>query len=200
VRIGGYGSTPALRAFLKDEGFEMVIDATHPFAEKMSGSIIAATTDLNLPLIRVCRPAWEQPAGANWVEVAHLGHAMKIVPRRTNMLVTLGTSVTDDLFPFVKTNLVVRMIERPKHALPKRVQLIIARPPFTLEGELALMQEHGITHLLTKNSGGDQTRAKIDAAAQLELTTYIIPRPELGAAREVATVDEAVRLVQDAAS
>ena len=200
VRIGGYGPIPALRAFLRDEGFEMIIDATHPFAEKMSSSIISATEELNLPLIRLCRPDWEKPDGAEWVEVASPEHAFKIVPKRTNMLVTVGASVADFPFFLVRTNLVLRMIERPKYILPGRVQLITARPPFTLEGELALMRNYGITHLLTKNSGGDQTRAKIDAAAQLGLTTYIIPRPRLGVAREVATVAEAVDLVQDAAS
>jgi precorrin-6A/cobalt-precorrin-6A reductase len=95
--------------------------------------------------------------------------------------------------------LVVRLIEPPELPLPRHARLILSRPPYTLAGERALFEREGITHLVTKNSGGEQTRAKLDAAQALGVEVIMVERPAYGPAREVGTVDEAVLALLPAA-
>lgn len=201
VRIGGFGDVPRLRAYLKDEAFALIIDATHPFAEKMSNAIAQASADLGLPLIRLCRPAWQKPEGATWITVHDLEQAYDKLPPDAVLLVTIGQKVLGPNAHKPRCKRVIRLIELPERESGPADVVILDRPPFTVENEKKLMQEHGITHLLTKNSGGDQTRAKIDAAAALNIPVLMIPRPALPpVAREVDHVDAAIALVQEASS
>lgn len=197
VRTGGYGTVPALRAYLHENGFDYVVDATHPFAEKMSVAIVAAIALTDIPMLRLYRPAWDKPEGAIWIEVGSVNEAGDLLPGDAVILVTAGQGDFDEMrFPQTCKR-IVRLIEPPAHTSTGNDKIIIDRPPYTVSGELALMREQGVTHLLTKNSGGAQTRAKIDAAAELGITTIMVQRPVLPpVAREVETVTEAFAIIQ----
>lgn len=197
VRTGGYGTVPALRTYLDENGFDYIVDATHPFAEKMSQTILGAIALSDIAMLRLCRPAWQKPEGAIWIEVQTVGEVSKLVPDDAVLLITSGHGEFDGMgFP-PSCKRLVRLIEPPNHTSSSNDQIILDRPPYTVAGELALMREYGVTHLLSKNAGGAQTRAKIDAATKLGITTYMVQRPALPpAAREVETVTEALAIIQ----
>lgn len=200
VRIGGYGDIPRLRAYLSDAGFDAIVDATHPFAESMSGSIVTVCEMLGLPLVRLCRPPWEKPEGAEWIAVDSAEIAYRQIPEDAVLLDTTGQKSLA-FVPGAKFKRIIRLIEKPDQVSSGNDTIILDRPPYTVEGEAALMREYGVTHLLSKNAGGDQTRAKIDAASALGISVFMVRRPALpDVACEVETVEAAIAALHDLSS
>ncbi len=200
LRVGGFGGVGALKEFFAANGFDWIVDATHPFAENMSAQLVDAAKLAGVPLLRLLRPAWEKPSGSVWVDVADIAKAFARLPKGAVVLITSGHDGLDHCAAHKTSRFVVRLIEAPKAPLPDNCTLLIARPPYTLDGEMALMRAQGITHMIAKNAGGMQTRAKIDAAAALEVVTLMIERQPLPAAREVTNVDQALAVLQEARS
>jgi len=200
VRTGGYGDIARLRAYIREQGFGLIVDATHPFAETMSGSIVTVCEMLGLPLIRLCRPPWEKPEGAEWIAVDSAEDAYRQLPEDAVLLDTTGQKSLG-FVPGAKFKRIIRLIEKPDHHASGHDTIILDRPPYTVAGETALMREHGVTHLLSKNAGGDQTRAKIDAAAALGIPVFMVRRPALpDVACAVESVDEAIAALHDLSS
>lgn len=187
VRMGGFGGKEGLAAYLKSSLIEMVVDATHPFAAEISANALAAAADAQVPLIRLERPAWAEPSGAIWIEVGSTLDAVNALPRGARVLLTVGRQDLGDFLAHTSAHFVARMIEVPP-GLPEDWDVIAARGPFTLEGETELMEEHAITHLVTKNSGGAQVEAKLAAATQLSIPIIVIRRPRLPKAETVDSV------------
>jgi precorrin-6A/cobalt-precorrin-6A reductase len=162
--------------------FDAIVDATHPFATKISQA--AAKTDK--PLLRLERPGFEERPGDNWRRVKDARDAVTLVGER--VFLTIGHAAT----AFAETNAwcLIRAITPPPPPLPRRHELILARGPFSLEGELALLDR--VDTLVTKDSGGDRT--KLDAARQLGVAVIVIRRPSKTPA--VATVDEALAWIR----
>ena len=196
VRHGGFGGARQLTEFIEQNGFDRVVDATHPYAQKMSNQVVLAMKPVSAPLLRLIRAEWQKPDGAIWVNVPDANMAMQQLPDICVPFLSLGHKEIGGISNWPNNKCVVRLIEPPVAPLHQNVDLILARPPYTLEDELALMRMHKITHLLTKNSGGSQTRAKIDAAALLNIKTFVVARPTLAEAREVSSVDAAIALLQ----
>ena len=190
-RIGGFGGACGLADWLRADGTEALVDATHPYALQISRHAALAAADVGIPLLRIDRPAWTARAGDRWMHVdtteaaaAALGPA----PRR--VLLTVGSK---GLAPFRQERMhryLVRCIDPPDpHRLPDGAALLLARGPFTLEGETALLAEHRIERLVSKNSGGKATAPKLEAARRLGVTVVMIDRPsEAGGATDVPTV------------
>lgn len=200
LRVGGFGGVDALKGFFAANGVDWVVDATHPFAENMSAQLVAAAELAGVPLLRLLRPAWEKPSGAEWIDVPDIGSAFALIPEGAGVLITSGHDGLDHCAAQKTSRFVVRLIETPMAPLPGNCTLLIARPPYTFDGEMALMRAQGITHMIAKNAGGMQTRAKIDAAAALDVVTLMIGRQPLPAAREVSSVDQALAVLQEARS
>ena len=197
VRIGGFGGIAALAGFLETERFDWTIDATHPFAARMSQQILVAAEQVKTPFLRLIRPGWQKPSNAQWIDVPDIPAAFTSVPRNAVVLVTSGHEGLTYCGQQKTSRFVVRLIEQPDIALPDNTELLIARPPYTFDGEVALMRDYGITHMIAKNAGGMQTQAKIDAAAALDIVTLMVRRPTLPAAREVSSVDQAFAVLQE---
>ena len=195
LRVGKFGGIPGLVGYLRAVGIERLVDATHPYAGLISINAVAASQQSGVPLVRFMRPAWVEPAGAGWIQVADLKAAADHLPSGATVLVTTGHDGLDALLARDDCRFVVRLIEEPGIALPRHAKLLLSRPPYRLEDEVALFRREGITHLVTKNSGGGATAAKLDAAQQVGAQVVMIARPVYGPAREVGTVDEAVRAV-----
>ena len=192
ARVGGFGGIDGLCAYLKDEGVSIVVDATHPFAAQMSRHAAAAADMAQIPLVRLDRPAWSAGPGDIWQSFGALDEAAAALPAGSNAFLSVGRK---DISRFThRTDLfaLVRMIEPPAQPLPRHWQLILARPPQSAEDEIALMEKHRITHLVTKNSGGTRAFAKINAARRLELPVLMIRRPELPQTETAATVAEMI--------
>lgn len=177
VRSGGFGGAEGLVDFLKAERIEAVIDATHPFAAVMSAHAHEAALAAKVLLLRFERKAWVQQPGDKWLPATSMEHAASLLPKGARVMVTTGRKNLRQLFVREDLSGVIRCIEPPEHALPLAWVLLLDRPPHPLQAELALFRMHGITHLLTKNAGGDATRAKLDAARELGLPVLMIERP-----------------------
>lgn len=197
LRVGKFGGIPGLVGYLRATKVDRLVDATHPYAGLISINAVAAAQQTGVPLVRFMRPEWVEPDGADWRQVQSLDAAAEALPSGASVLVTTGHEGLATLVARDDCRFVVRLIEEPESALPRHARLILSRPPHILEDEIALMRREGITHLVTKNSGGDATRAKLDAARQAGVEVIMIARPVYGPAREVGSVDDAVAAVTE---
>lgn len=198
VRKGGFGGTEGLVKYLRETGIALVVDATHPFAAGMSRSAAEACDATGLPLLRVERPPWEPGPGDEWRMVADWEAAAAALPEGACVLLTVGGG---EIAPFLKrtdVSIVARMIEPPPIPVPGHCDILLSRPPFTLEDEIALMKERGIDVLVTKNAGGEATAAKLDAARALRLPVIMITRPRKPPVPGAATVESMLALIERA--
>jgi len=193
-RVGGFGGVEGLAAFVRKEGFGGIIDATHPFAAQMSRNAFEAARALGMPLLRLERPAW--PSVLAWREVEDLAAAASALPIGARVFLTVGSlslgafTARDDIW------CLTRSIEPPVQ-LPPNGEVVLQRPPFSLQNELDLMARYKITHLVSKNAGGAATRAKLGAAAQSGVQVIMVKRPRLPTVLTVETVAEAVKWVEN---
>jgi precorrin-6A/cobalt-precorrin-6A reductase len=195
VRVGGFGGVDGLTAYLRAESITHVVDATHPFAEIITANAVAATAEAGLPLVVLRRPGWIARAGDDWTRIRSVVAAARAVAasRAGTVLLTTGRR---ELAAFARDNIhnfVVRSVDPPEGATPPRMTLLLDRGPYTLDGERSLMRKHDVRLLVTKDSGGELTVAKLDAARELGLRVLVVDRPPLPAGtRPVATVDAAL--------
>ncbi|WP_170986926.1 cobalt-precorrin-6A reductase [Nocardia farcinica] len=194
VRVGGFGGADGLRQWLRDNAIDVVVDATHPFAAAIGAHAAAATTATGIPLLRLERPAWSARPGDRWTHVPDLGSAALALPGLgARVFLTIGRQGVHAFAALADPWFLIRAIDPPAPPLPPRHELILARGPFTVEAETALMAERRVDVLVTKNSGGAQTAAKLDAARALGLPVLVIDRPAPAPATAVvATPDQAL--------
>lgn len=176
VRTGRFGGVGGLMQYLEDESIGLVADATHPFAARMSHQAARAAERAGIPYFRLERPQWTPGDGDNWRMVPDMPEAAAAIPAGITVLLTAGRQEVAPFFARGDVRIVARMIE-PPDAVPTNVHVVLARPPFTVDEETALFREHGIAMLVTKNSGGETTRAKLDAARALKLPVIMVERP-----------------------
>lgn len=194
-RCGGFGGPAGLAAFLRAQRIAALVDATHPFAARMSANAIAATTRAGVPLLRIERPPWRPGAGDRWIEVSTMAAAAQAIgaaPRR--VFLTIGRLEVDAFLAAPQHHYLVRAVDRFPLRLPHG-QLVAARGPFALADERRLLDEHGIEVLVSKNSGTDATYAKIEAARERALPVVMVQRPMVVHPAAVATIDEALAWV-----
>jgi precorrin-6A/cobalt-precorrin-6A reductase len=176
-RIGGFGGIGGLRRYLAEERVNLLVDATHPFAAQMTRHALAAAG--TIPLLRLERPGWAPGPGDNWLSVPDMPAAARALgeaPRR--VLLTIGQK---ELAPFQAApwhHYVTRSVDPPDPAsLPPGAEVITATGPFVLEAERALLDRHGIEVIVTKNSGGTATAAKLAAARERGIPVVMMERP-----------------------
>jgi precorrin-6A/cobalt-precorrin-6A reductase len=191
VRIGGFGGAEPMRRWLVENGVAAVVDATHPFATAITQRTADVCGDLGLPHIVLARPQWD-PGDAITVDSAAEAAEAVEKQRHSRVFLTSGRSTIGAFKRSTAWYLVRVVIAPPTDALPASHTLLTSRGPYRYEGELALMREHRIHVLVTKNSGGEYTRAKLDAAATLYIPVIMINRPPLpDGVTTVGTVDDA---------
>ncbi|WP_319452124.1 MULTISPECIES: cobalt-precorrin-6A reductase [unclassified Mycobacterium] len=191
VRIGGFGGVDGLVNWLQEERIDAVVDATHPFAATITANAALACRRLGLPSVVLARPPW--PHG-NATVVASDVQAAEVVGAGGYSRVFLTTGRSGSAaFVGVDAWFLIRAVTPPDAAaLPSRHELVLSRGPYRYDDELRLLQEHRIDALVTKNSGGDMTRAKLDAAAALGVAVVMVDRPALpDGVSTVATVEDA---------
>nr|WP_294548227.1 cobalt-precorrin-6A reductase [uncultured Rhodopila sp.] len=190
-RVGGFGGVAGLEAYLTEHGIRAVIDATHPFAAQMSQHAAAACGRLGVPLAVFTRPAWRRQIGDRWTGVAGMAAAARALgeqPRR--VFLTIGGLQLAAFAEAPQHHYIVRTIDPPDavRLLPSH-RLILARGPFSLDDEIALMRDEKVDALVTKNSGGAATEAKLAAARALGIEMIVVERPEAGAVPVYETLD-----------
>ncbi|MCW2892119.1 MAG: cobalt-precorrin-6X reductase [Actinomycetia bacterium] len=194
VRVGGFGGADGLAAFLREERITHVVDATHPFAGAITANAARAVRDANVPLLVLRRPGWD--TDPSWENVADIRAAAGAVARwpGKDVFLTTGRRDLDAFAADDRHQFLIRTVDPPDGPVPPRMTLILDRGPYTVEGESALMREHQIGLLVTKNSGGPMTAAKLTAARNLGVHVVMVARPPLPpGSTAVATVPEALR-------
>ncbi|WP_137391312.1 cobalt-precorrin-6A reductase [Rhodoligotrophos defluvii] len=194
TRIGGFGGSAGLARFLREERFALVVDATHPFATTMSANARAACNQTGVPLIAIRRLAWTPQPGDAWQQVANLEAAIAALgeaPRR--VFLTTGRKEVAIARHAPQHHYLIRSVDPPPpETLPPRATVLLSRGPFEVDAERALLREHQIEVVVTKNAGGEATRAKLDAARALGLPVIMVERPPKPRADvEVASAAEA---------
>lgn len=196
VRIGGFGGVEGMVAWLRDERIDAVVDATHPFAATITANAALACRQLGLPGVVLARPPW--PPGRAMVVGSDVEAAGVVAAKGySRVFLTTGRSGTA-AFVDVDAWFLVRAVTAPEaRTLPLRHELVLSRGPYRYVDELRLMRAHRIDALVTKNSGGDMTRAKLQAADELGVVVVMVDRPALptGVAT-VATVEDAAAWVR----
>lgn len=195
VRIGGFGGPAGLARWLLNDATEVIIDATHPFAERISASAAEAARATGLPLVALHRPAWEQVRGDEWLHVPDMDAAAQLA--RTRFAAPFLTVGRQQLAAFAaddRRRYLIRCVDQPTGPLPRNRAVVLSRGPFDVAGERKIMRDYAIDCLVTKNSGGAHTYAKIEAARDLRKPVIMVDRPELpgtGIAYVADTVDRA---------
>ncbi|MGD0455030.1 MAG: cobalt-precorrin-6A reductase [Solirubrobacteraceae bacterium] len=193
VRIGGFGGPDALARWLTERGAVAVVDATHPFAERISASAVAACARAGVPLLRLQRPGWSEQAGDDWQWVEDLEQAAAAIPSLgERVLLTTGRQGLPAFAGVHDAWFLVRCVEQPDPPLPPRHELLLDRGPYTVDGELALVDEHRVELVITKDSGGAHTEAKLQAARQRGLPVIVVRRPARPDVATVSTVADAL--------
>jgi precorrin-6A/cobalt-precorrin-6A reductase len=179
-RVGGFGGAEGLASYLKAERIDAVIDATHPFAARMPANAVAAARATRTPLVVFTRPPWARQEGDRWIEVATMDEAVEALgTERKTVFLTQGRLQLAAFAHAPHHRYIVRTIDQPAgiDTLPE-CTLILARGPFALDDELKLMRDERVEALVTKNSGGRATYAKIEAARTLGVNVVMMRRPK----------------------
>ena len=182
VRTGGFGGVEGLSGWLRTQRVEALVDATHPFAVQISRNAAIAAARLEIPLLRIARPGWRAQEGDRWTlvrDAAQAAAALGSAPRR--VLLTVGSKSLAPFRDMPAHAYVVRCIDAPDPLLmPPNAELLLARGPFSLHAELDLLAGRRIELLVTKNSGGAATAAKLQAARLRGVPVIMIERPSAG--------------------
>ncbi len=194
VRLGGFGGAAGLADHLRRERVDILVDATHPFAEVISANAVAAARATATPLLALRRPAWRPMPGDDWIEVATMAAAAAALgetPRRA--FLAIGSREMAPFARFPWHFYLVRSVEPvpPSAALPQAVH-VVARGPFAEADDLALMQAHAIEVLVCRNSGGTAGHGKVAAARRLGLPVVMVAMPAGATAATVDTVAAAL--------
>lgn len=180
TRSGGFGGVDGLCQYLRDTQTEILIDATHPFAVNMTVSATQAAKALGLPHIIVQRSGWQPQSGDNWHFVDQLDQVAALIPKGATVFLGTGRQTLDSFTNLADHRLICRQIDPPDRPFPyPNGHYQIGRPPFSIADEIAFFQAEAIDWLVVKNSGGDASRSKLDAARELGLPVILQARQPL---------------------
>lgn len=178
VRVGGFGGAAGLISYLVNENIGVVIDATHPFASKISGNAELACNTLNIPLISFERPPWKPQERDLWRTVPDVKTAASMSNHAgSRVFLSIGRQELGAFSDCKDAWFLVRAIDAPSETLPANAKLILKRGPFHLDDELQMLRSESISLIVSKNSGGTATYSKIEAARALRIPVVMIDRP-----------------------
>ncbi|GAA2825385.1 cobalt-precorrin-6A reductase [Kitasatospora paracochleata] len=179
VRIGGFGGPAGLAAWLREQHVDALIDATHPFAGTISRNAAEAAAEVHVPLLALRRPSWVPVEGDRWHPVGSLAEAADALPGLGHrVFLTTGRQGLAAFAHLSDHWFLVRSVDAPEPPVPSATSVLLDRGPFTLDGERAVLREHRIDVLVTKDSGGAATAPKLTAARELGLPVVVVRRPE----------------------
>jgi precorrin-6A/cobalt-precorrin-6A reductase len=193
-RIGGFGGVEGLANYLREMEIDILVDATHPFANQISWNAAAAAKQVNLPHLMLIRPPWSKVAGDKWIEVDNTHDAATALENQAQrVFLTVGRQELAAFAHLRDIWFLMRMIDPPApDAVVPSGEIICDRGPFALETEREILRQYGIDAIVSKNSGGDATYPKIIAAREMGIKVIMINRPPMPPGEQVSHVDSAV--------
>lgn len=214
IRTGGFGGPDGLKNYLIGNNINILVDLTHPYATVISNSALTASVDCGISYVRYNRPEWTCEPKDHWIAVKDIGQAIAAIPQDSRVFLTIGRKDYPEFLVRRDVSFVVRVIEPPGTAadlghdqtnipvcknsgceqMKENVRFVVARPPFSLEQELQLLEEYEIEYLVTKNSGGEASYGKLVAARQLGVPVIIIDRPEFFGMDDPRLISDDVQL------
>jgi len=191
-RIGGFGGVAGLRDYILAHGVTHVVDATHPFAARMSHNAVSACAGADVPLIALTRAPWDAQPGDNWICVPDIAGAVAALDRPpARVMLAVGRMHLNEFAPNPQHFYLLRLVDPPGALPPFRDHhVLVSRGPFAQADDRALMEAHGIGLVVSKNAGGAGAYAKIAAARALRLPVIMIDRPAVPARLEAHSVAE----------
>ncbi|MFJ4713020.1 cobalt-precorrin-6A reductase [Streptomyces sp. NPDC088785] len=200
VRVGGFGGVDGLVRWVRTHGVDAVVDATHPFAERISLNAARAAAVTGVPLLALRRPGWSARDGDDWREAGSLAEAARAVAGYERVFLTTGRQGLAAFADVTGAHFLVRAVDPPEPPFPPRMDVLLDRGPFTLDGERAILARHRIDVLVTKDSGGAATAPKLTAAREAGVPVVVVRRPPAPeGVPAAATVAEAAAWVQTVA-
>jgi precorrin-6A/cobalt-precorrin-6A reductase len=199
VRSGGFGGVWGLTNYLREMQIDLLIDATHPFANQISENAAAATQEVGIPRLMVIRPPWEKLEDDDWLEVEdNLAAATTLANRAKRVFLTIGRQEIGTFAHLQEIWFLMRMIDPPNTDVIIPPGLILCdRGPFNLENEQEILLKYNIDTIVSKNSGGNATYPKIIAARKLGIKVVMVNRPPVPPGKQVADVDSACKWLFD---
>lgn len=200
MRIGGFGGVDGLCDYLGENAVTHVVDATHPFAAGMSHNAAEACARMNLPMIALTRPAWSAGKGDDWTAVPDIDAAVAALDGPAKrVFLAIGKQNLAAFAAHSQHHYLLRLVDAPLDPLPLReYSVVLARGASSFTTDLALIKSHEIDVVVSKNSGGEAARAKLDAARELSLPVIMIERPAMPKRREVFGVDDVTHWLHEA--
>lgn len=195
TRIGGFGGPEGLATFLAQNGVALVIDATHPFATRMSANAFEATKSSRTARIALVRSPWITEMRDLWHTVLSIEAAAKALPAGARAFLALGSQHIAEFANRADVEFTLRMVDQPQDMLPENCRVITGKPGATAAAEAWLFTEHEITHLVCRNSGGTVGFAKIEAARKAGLPVIMIDRPPPPEPPRLTSIDEVLRFI-----
>ena len=178
VRIGGFGGPEGMARWLREHQVDALIDATHPFADTISHHAARAAAAVHVPLLALRRPGWVAGPGDRWHPAASLEEAARLLPDLgERVFLTTGRMGLATFAHLTTPWFLVRSVDAPQPPLPPRMEMILDRGPFTLDGETDLLRRHRIDVLVTKDSGAGATAPKLTAAREAGIPVVVVQRP-----------------------
>ncbi|MGY3337299.1 precorrin-6A/cobalt-precorrin-6A reductase [Streptomyces filamentosus] len=190
VRIGGFGGPDGLAAWVREHAVDAVIDATHPFAERISFNAARAAASAHVPLLALRRPGWVAGEGDDWRSVASLEEAAGVLDGLGDRVFLTTGRMGLAAFADCPQWFLVRSVDAPDAPAPARTEVLLDRGPFTLDGERELLARHRIDVVVTKDSGGAATAPKLTAAREAGLPVVVVRRPPVPEGVATATTPE----------
>ncbi|NDJ23766.1 cobalt-precorrin-6A reductase [Nostoc sp. B(2019)] len=192
LRIGGFGGVAGLASYLRQMGIDLLIDATHPFATQISFNAAAAATEVGVPRLMLIRPPWKKVSGDRWIEVDTIeAAATALQDQSQRVFLTVGRQELAVFAHLKAIWFLMRMIEPPTpDALIPPGVVLCDRGPFAVNKEKEILIHNNIDTIVSKNSGGNATYAKITAARELELQVIMVNRPAIPPGEQVKNIDD----------
>ena len=180
VRVGGYGGAEGLARYIRDEGIDLLLDATHPYAAQISQNAALAAAASTIPCWALRRPAWVAQPDDDWREVAHWSELVQALKPFKRPLFTLGREPLEHVHEIPQEQFcTLRALE--VYPGNERCEVIGARGPFLIENERALFERQKIDVLISKNSGSTATEPKLEVARERGVPVLVLKRPVLAA-------------------
>jgi precorrin-6A/cobalt-precorrin-6A reductase len=177
MRIGGFGGAEEFAAYLKDQNIDIVIDATHPFASKMTQRTALICGELGVKYLLVQRPGWVPEAGDKWFPVQDIPAVKALIPAGSTVFLATGRQTLAQFSGMQDCRILCRVI--------------VGRPPFSVQEEVDFFRSEGVDWIVVKNSGGERSKSKLDAARQLGLPVAMIERSVVPECEIVSGAEEA---------